>query len=63
VKRKIKPRTGVHVMSSSPTLYRQFSAIATPYAAKRADDGSFTVIDESRWAVLLLAYETKELAQ
>jgi hypothetical protein len=61
VSRKKAPRSGVLVESSTPGLYRRFGAIATPYVATRADDGSFTVLDESRWGALLSAYETKEV--
>lgn len=55
------PRTGVHIEASTPTLYRQLIACATPYVAKRADDGTLTIVDEDRWRVLLSAYEATEI--
>jgi hypothetical protein len=58
---KRAPRAGVNVESSTPTLYRQLIACATPYVAKRADDGSLTILDEGRWSVLLSAYDAKEI--
>ena len=58
---KRAPRSGVRFEASSPTLYRQLIACATPYVAKRSDDGSLTILDESRWSVLLSAYEAKEI--
>jgi hypothetical protein len=56
------PRSGVNVEASTPALYRRLIAIATPYVAKRADDGSLTIVDEDRWRVLLSAYEAREIA-
>ncbi len=58
--RKAKTRTGVHIIAPTPYLYRYFVAHASPYVATRADDGSFTVLDESRWSALLSASEASE---
>jgi len=56
-----RKRSGVHVEGATPSLYRQFVAAATPYVAKRASDGSFTILDEYRWHVMLSAYEAREV--
>jgi hypothetical protein len=58
---KGKTRTGVHVDASSPRMFREFLRLATPYIAKRADDGSFTVIDETRWKAIMSSCEAHEV--
>lgn len=60
-KRKQKQRTGVHVEAPTPRLYRELLRMAIPYVATRADDGSFTIVDETRWVCLLSSCEAKEL--
>jgi hypothetical protein len=56
-----KPRTGVHVDASSPTMFRELTRIAIPSTARREGDGSFTVFDEARWKAIMSSCEAHEV--
>lgn len=54
------PRAGVHVVAPTAALFRAFLGLVYPQCAERCPDGSFTVLNESRWQEALSACEATE---